>query len=244
MADKTIIIKASDYTYPSREELQAVYKTNPDLYSFGYTSDHPITSLVSRQKGIMEVYRDDHLHYWDGVLLNRNGALSHTYHNAIVHYTRGFPEDESAFEHQHYINRIQFDYYSEIFYYHFATVKDTIGQILNVYYTMGFDVTKVYIKDVLVKVPNKAVSMAIKDFNMQTKLTTSFRNSFTHRTPINYPDSRSTIELSISKLTYGSAKHSFVKPSVIRDNMELTFKALATLIDGLKMLLPQTIEET
>ena len=101
MSKKTIIIKASDYNYPSREELREVYKINPDLHSFGYISDHPMKSLILMEKSIIEVHRDDHLHYWDGVLLNRNGTLSRNYYHAMVFYLRGFPDDESTFEHGH-----------------------------------------------------------------------------------------------------------------------------------------------
>lgn len=241
MPRKTIRIKASDYRYPSRDELREIYNINPDLHAFGYMSEYPMTALISMKKGIKEVHRDDHLQYWDRVLLNRNGMLSRTYHNAMVHYMRGFPDDESAFEHEHYINRIQFDQYAEIFYYHFSTVKDTIGQILNVYYSMGFDVTKLFFKNVLAKIPDQAVLKAITDFNVLTEVTTEYRNSFTHRTPINYPDSRSTIDHTGDSLIYGSANHNFVKSSVIRDNMESTFVALAGLLDTLKILLPQKI---
>jgi len=241
MSENTIIIKASDYRYPSRDELKAVYKVTPELSSFGYVSEYPFISLASNERTIHEVHRDDHLQYWDGVLLNRNGALAHTYENAIVHFTRGIPDKIKAYEHQNYINRMQFDYYAEIFYYHFATVKDTIAQLLNVYYQLGFDISKIYFKDILIKIPNQKVKSILTNFARETELTTKYRNSYTHRTPINYPDTRSSIKLEESKLIYGSAPDSFVKSAVIKANLNITIHSVAKMLSELKKLLPQKI---
>ena len=242
MADNTIIIKASDYQYPTRAELKEVYKSTPDLHNFGFESAHPFTSLIYDERNITEVYRDDHLQYWNAVLLNRNGALAHTYENAIVHFTRGVPDGVKLYAHNHYINRIQFDYYAEIFYYHFSTVKDTIGQILNVYYSCDVPIDKLYFNETFLKrIPNQAVIDSIISFFDETKLATTYRNSFTHRTPINYPDTRSTIELEVSRLTYGSAAHSFIKTSLIKANLDATIQALAKLLNQLKALLPQNL---
>ncbi|WP_454804665.1 Cthe_2314 family HEPN domain-containing protein [Mucilaginibacter phyllosphaerae] len=239
MGVNTIIIKASDYQYPTREELLEVYKNTPELHNFGFVSEHPFASLISDERSINEIYRDDHLQHWDAVLLNRNGALAHTYENAMVHFSRGVPDEIKYFGRSHYINRMQFDYYAEIFYYHFSTVKDTIAQILNVYYTIGIDTNKLYFKNMLIKIRDKFVVDALTIFFEQTKLATDYRNSFTHRTPINYPDSRSTIKLDISQLTYGSAANSFVKTSVIKANMDVTIHAMGKVLDELKVLMPQ-----
>lgn len=235
-----IIIKASDYKYPTRKELSEVYKATPDLHSFGFKSEHPFTNLITRQRTIQEVHRDDHLHHWDGILLNRNGSLSHTYHNALVHYSREIPDKLTDFEHRHYINRIQFDYYAEIFYYYFTTVADTLGQILNVYYNFNIPVDKIYFSYLFIKdIPNQDIVNAVKSFFKETAQAKEFRNSFTHRTPINYPDTRSTVQLDISQLIYGSAANSFVKSSEIKANLDVTFHAMAKLLDFLKPFLPQ-----
>jgi hypothetical protein len=95
-----ITIKASDFQYPTREELQEVYKNTSDLHNFGFPSDEPMESMFS-DRTITDTYRDNNLHYWDGLLLNRNGALALTYQNAVVNYMRGFPEDLALFEHNH-----------------------------------------------------------------------------------------------------------------------------------------------
>ncbi|WP_147273604.1 Cthe_2314 family HEPN domain-containing protein [Pedobacter chinensis] len=126
MPKNSIIIKAKDYKYPTTEELKWAYTVSPELSNFGFESKNPMISLISGKRSISEVHRDDQLQYWNNMLLNRNGGLLHTYHNAIVHYQRGVPDDFSNFEQNHYINRIQFDYYLEYFYHQFATVSDTI----------------------------------------------------------------------------------------------------------------------
>jgi hypothetical protein len=244
MTNKPIIVKASDFQYPSKVELNQVYKNTPDLYSFGFTTEDPMKVFTADERSIREVYRDDHLHYWDGVLLNRNGALSLTYQYAVVNYIRGFPDDVKLYEHHHYINRMHFDYYAEIFYYHFSTVKDTIAQILNIYYEFHIPTEKIYFnKEFIKKIPSQPAIEAIKIFLKETDLATKYRNSYTHRTPINYPDTRSTVKWEISELTYNSAAHSFVKSSVIKSNMDDTYYALAKILDTLKLILPQKIKD-
>jgi hypothetical protein len=233
-----LILKASDFQYPTREELQEVYKNTFDLHNFGFPSDNSMESMFS-DRNIRDTYRDNNLHYWDGVLLNRNGALALTYQNAIVNYMRGFPEDLALFEHNHYINRLNFDYYAEIFYYHFSTVKDTIGQIINIYYGLNIDVKKIYFnKEFAQKIPNPSVSNVIKAFLEKTILAKGYRDSFTHRTPITYPDTRCSVEWETSTITYYSAKDRYVKSPIIKANMDDTVYLLAKMLDELKGLMP------
>jgi hypothetical protein len=75
MSTNRIIIKASDYRYPSREELLEVYKKTPDLPNFGFVSEKPITSIIQNKRSLIDVHKDDNLQYWNNVLLNRNGAM-------------------------------------------------------------------------------------------------------------------------------------------------------------------------
>jgi len=233
-----IIIKASDFQYPTREELKDVYKNTPDLHSFGFPSDGPMESMFS-DRSITDTYRDNNLNYWDGVLLNRNGALSLTYQNAVVNYKRGFPEDLTLFEHNHYVNRLNFDYYAEIFYYHFSTVKDTIAQIINIYYCFNIPTKKIYFNEVFIKkIPNESVKKVIENFLNKTTLAKEYRDSFTHRTPINYPDTRCSVDWKTSEITYYSAKDSYVKSPMIKANMDVTIELLADMLNELKGLMP------
>ena len=72
-----ITIKASDFHYPTREELQEVFKNTLDLHYFGFPTDNLMESTFS-DLTITDTYRDNNLHYWDAVLLNRNGAMART----------------------------------------------------------------------------------------------------------------------------------------------------------------------
>jgi len=235
----SITIKASDYRYPSRAELKEVYKTSPDFSNFGFKSKNPIISLLTNERSIPEIHKADNLQYWDAILLNRNGSLMHTYHNAIIHFNRGVPDELESFTNkQHYINRVQFDYYAEYFYHHFSTVSDTIGQLLNVYFDIGQKVDKLHFNaDFCEKLSDQNVISAIKTYFNETFLAKNYRNSFTHRTPINYPDTRSSISLEDGRYTYGSANHNFIKPSEIKDNLDLTILALSKFLKTLKSIL-------
>lgn len=240
MSKDKIIIKASDYRYPSREELREVYSRTPDLPNFGYVSESPITSILRDKRSLTEVHRDDNLQYWNHILLNKNGALAHSFNLAMVNFARGIPDHVEQFERIHYINRIQFDYYAEAFYYHFATVKDTIAQLLNIYFFLGLEVNKIHFNDRFVKTLSSIdVRIAINTFFDQTTLASEYRNSFAHRTPVHTPDSRSSIKMEDGKVTYGSASYHHVKTSEISGNLETTLHATVDLINQLRPIMLQ-----
>ncbi|CAM4428049.1 hypothetical protein SAMN06265348_12332 [Pedobacter westerhofensis] len=152
---------------------------------------------------------------------------------------RGFPEALALFEHNHYVNRLNFDYNAEIFYYHFSTVKDTVAQIMNIYYGLNIPTKKMYFNEKIAKkVPNATVIEVIENFLNKTSLAKEYRDSFTHRTPINYSDNRCSVEWTTSTITYYSAKDSYVKSPTIKANMDATIDLLAKMLDELKGLMP------
>ena len=235
MAKNSIIIAATDYRYPTKEELDWAHSVSPELSNFGFESKQPIISLMSGKRTIREVHRDDQLQYWNNMLLNRNGALLHTYNNIIVHYQRGIPDEVVEFKKAHYINRIQFDYYLEYFYYQFSTVSDTIGQLLNVYFGLGLQVEKLHFNQRFAStIQDKPIADMIIKFLNDTATARDYRNRLTHRTPINFPDSRSTIMSDNGRLSYGSAKHNSIKSSEIRANLESTIHSLSKFLEELK----------
>ncbi|MHA4895637.1 hypothetical protein ACXZ1K_12860 [Pedobacter sp. PWIIR3] len=42
-----ILTRTSHFQYPTREELKDVYKSTPDLHSFGFPSDGSMESMFS-----------------------------------------------------------------------------------------------------------------------------------------------------------------------------------------------------
>lgn len=72
-------------------------------------------------------------------------------------------------------------------------------------------------------------------------ITKQYRGSFTHRTPINQPDTRSSIVVEKDKATYGSADENFIASSVIKENLTTSINSIAKMLNALKALLPQKV---
>ncbi|RZK26759.1 MAG: hypothetical protein EOO43_01875 [Flavobacterium sp.] len=237
MSENNITVLASEFTYPSKEELIKIYESTPSLSNFGFKQDDN-SSPFSQDLNLVQEYKSRNLPYWDGVLLNRNGSFSQSYYRAMVNYMRGVPDDVGIFEHKDYVNRMQFDYYAEAFYYYFSSIKDTIGQILNIYYVLRIPDSEFYFNWKLLKqIPDPAVVDLIKSFFKATQVANNYRNSFAHRTPINHPDTRISVEWETSTIIYPSTKDSYEKSSMIKANMEQTIDTVAKFLNDLKPLL-------
>ena len=242
MLNKSIIIKADDYRYPSREERKRLYATEPQLASFGFPYASTLGTLLSNRNEVSTAHRQSNLFWWDNCLHNRIGSLWHAYINTLTHYERGIPEREKEFDEHHYINRIQFDFYAETYYYFFSTVKDNIGQLLNVYFNIGLKENEVHFNSGFAgKLPSGDVRKVVKAFLKETQQTTNHRNSFTHRYPPNYPDNRDRFSETNGLLTFYSSSGEYVSTKMFRDNILSSQIALAKLLNQLKPLLIKPI---
>jgi hypothetical protein len=110
---------------------------------------------------------------------------------------------------------------------------------MNIYYGLNIPIKTIYFNERFAKkIPTTSVTEVIENFLNKTTLAKEYRDSFTHRTPINYPDTRCSVEWKTSTITYYSAKDSYVKSSVIKANMDVTINLLAKMLDELKGLMP------
>lgn len=242
MPDNSIIIKADDYRYPTREERKKLYAVEPELRSFGFAYASTLESLLSGRKDAPMAHKKSNLYWWDNCLHNRLGSLWHSYINCLTHYERGIPEKEEDYSDHHYINRIQFDFYAETYYYFYATVKDNLGQILNIYFDLGLTEGEIHFNGGFAgKLPSGDIRKNVKVFLKQTYQTALYRNSFTHRYPPNRRDNRDHLEENNGQLTFYSSTGEYVSPAMFRDNILSSQLALAELLNKLRALLVHPI---
>lgn len=166
------------------------------------------------------------------------GQLSHAYTHTLVHYKRGLPDDIKDYERQHYINRVQFDFYSETYFYFFASVRDTIAQLINIYYDIGFIENEIHLNlNFLKKLQDTDIKNILKSFINNTLVTKDYRNTFAHRYLLTQEDYRPTITYENGSRTYSAGAGNAVKPSKLVAEIKSSLNHLATLLKELKPLL-------
>lgn len=238
MADKEIIIKATDYRYPTRDERKQVYDSEPLLRNFGFERVSTLFAVLNESKNAAETHKQNILYWWDFCLQFRIRNLSESYLNSLVHFERGIPDDLTKFEDHHYINRMQFDYYAESYYYLFSTVRDNIGQILNVYYSLKIEENKIHFNKAFAgNIPDPAAQRILQTFMDKTEQNTLYRNSFTHRYMPSHPDNREHFQENNGHAIFYSPRGEFVTTTQFRDNIVESQKELAALINDLRVLI-------
>jgi hypothetical protein len=232
MIKKSITIKSSDFRYPTKEERAKINAECQKLTPFGFEYCSEIVMLIQDQLTPEEVKRKSDLFEWDICLLNKLGKLKETYLLLNSSYQRG---KSTQTKNKKAANEYLFDYYTEIYYFYFFSARDLIAQIINVFYKL-----KIEDKDVdFHKLANNKNLNLIKDiltdFSEATKMTSDIRNSFTHRFPSNYPDSRSVIINDNGRIGYGFCGGKRISPEDFIFNISESHKKLAELIIKLKV---------
>lgn len=233
MPKSEIIHKASDFKYPAREERKLANLKYPKLRNFGFEYVYEIISILDNNP-MEEVHKKSSLYYWDLCLLNKLGKLSESYIFLHTNYNRGIPDSFDKMSQIEFLNHFLFDYYAEIFYYHYFSARDNIGQILNIYYDLKIEENEVYFNKLIPLLTNVQVKTAITKFNDSTKVTSKYRNAFTHRFPLNYPDYRPNFkhENGHKKFSAGSGK--YIKPSEFMFNIDESLQFLDDFMTELK----------
>ena len=227
-----MIIKAVDFKYPSRKERQLANQDYPKLLKFGFTGGD--MDSILNGNGSFEIYnKQNNLAGWDACFQVKLFDLYQAYINTLTHYNRGVPDGENlTLTQENVINKIQFDFYSETFYYFFFSVRDVLAQILNIYYDLGMVDTDVTIYKVKEKVQD--VKPLLELFVTATKEASGIRNSFTHRFPINQPDSRTNLKTENKKMVLEFRGGNSTTPETIIKNINASLLHLSTLLEGLK----------
>lgn len=238
MSKKNVIVKADDYKYPSLEERKEVLKNYPELTFFGFENKSVLEALINDRLSLDDAFKNDNLYWWDNCLLNRFGILKETYIYAITNYIRGFVDDYTKCSQNEIINRLQFDYYAEIFYYYFFSTRDIIAQILCLYLKINIKEIQLHFNEGFIrKINDSKINDLTMTFYKATKDASDFRNGFAHRfTPTLY-DNRTTISELNGKKSLNFGNGCLIESKKIVENIDNSLKSLSDLMNNLKMLM-------
>ena len=231
-----IAIKIDEFVYPSCEELQKIRPDTPRLQPFGFPYVHEIVALFDGVGNMQDVARRSNLHWWDHCLVNRIGSLSHAYTTALVNYNRGLPDEVKAYRHEHFVNRAQFGFYGESYFYFFMSVRDTIVQLINIYYGMGIAEDKLRIsKELIKKIPNQQVGNLFTHFLADSELTSDYRNGLAHRFLLTQPDHRPTIHYDQGNMVYEAGAEKEITSSHLLAEIKRSMLCMSQFLDDLKL---------
>ena len=234
----SITIKNEEFKYPTLHELRQIKPDTPRLKPFGFPYIYEISELIQNVTNMEDVARRSHLHWWDHCLTNRLGSLNHAYTTALVHFNRGVPDDIKDYQQEHYVNRTQFSYYGETYFYFFMSVRDTIAQLLNVYYDMKIKEDKLFINEQFYKkITDSKVENLFIQFMADTKVTSDFRNGLAHRFLITHADYRPSVSYDKGGMVYGAGRGDAIKSSELIAEIKRSFLCMAKFIDDLTLLI-------
>lgn len=227
-----------DFYYPTNEEWGEINNSKPKFELFSFPVIDEITELLANKVNPKIVLKRSHLYWWNSCLKHKIESLIHAYSFALVNFNRGIPDNLETYKYYNYINRGQFDFYSETYFYFFIAVEDTIAQILNVYYETGLKEYQIELKEKYIsKIPNTAIKNKIKQFLIDTEDVTNYRNRFTHRFLVTHPDYRPSIKEENGLTQFGAGTGEFTKSSDLANHIKISIEQLASFIADLSILI-------
>jgi hypothetical protein len=235
--EKSIILRSEDFKFPSQPEREAANKDYPFFKNFDFAYIHGFKSILVDRLPAEEASRKENLYWWDLCLQNRFGFLYETYLNLITNYNRGFPEDFNKCSDNQHINKILFDYFSEIFYYYFISIRDIIGQILNLYFKLGRTENNSFTQEKFLTEMSIHDGGLFNSFIESTKSAKEIRNSFTHRFTPNQPDYRSSFDKEKNKDIFKMGSGKYISSEKIVENIKDSLQKLNATLTGLKKIM-------
>ncbi|MGX5858302.1 Cthe_2314 family HEPN domain-containing protein [Dyadobacter jiangsuensis] len=232
MISNHLAFNFSELKYPSKGEVSAVSATLPKFEKFGFPYVKELEMILEKGASFEEVKKAGDLFWWDNYLSNKIGKLRISFIISMANFERGVLSDEFSMNVE--INRILFEYYVENFYYYFFSVRDTILQVINLYFELGISEEGVNFASVLELNSSVTVDAALQKFKKKVKFASNIRNSFTHRYPLTKKDFRSTIEGSGNDKRFLAGSGQSVAPAKIVDNMKSAVGALHALLTSLQ----------
>lgn len=239
----TFTIKASDFIYPSRKERKEISKGYPKISIFNFPYVNEFESLIESRKNPEIVHKENNLYWWNNCLQNKLGSLYQSYINTLTHYNRGVPDGRIVkYEASNIPTLLQFNFYSEIFYYFFFSACEITGQIVSIYYDLPLTEKEVSLNKVCKKIEDRGVKDILTEFMEKNERASEFRNAFTHRFPKNRPDYRTKMEETDGK----KMLHFFNKPEVlprdIIENIKASLNNLSVLLESLQVKMQIDLE--
>lgn len=207
---KKIVLKSDNFTYPTKNELQAVNRQIPKIYRLDIVYK-PVFMNYLKSQNIHKAIKEEDIYWWNLCLNNRFGKLEQTYGYVVTHYKR-LNEYEFSNSENVYTENFLFDYYTEIFYYYYFSSRDILGQLLNSLFEIEDDESKIYFNKTFIK---KISNEKIKEDSLEFLSLTSdsykkYRNAFNHRFTPNHIDNRAKMTTIIkgsgNEISFGTAK--------------------------------------
>ncbi|WP_158797526.1 Cthe_2314 family HEPN domain-containing protein [Pedobacter sp. L105] len=237
MVKNSILLKAKDFKYPTKLELQRIKTDKPKIKRFTFPYINEVDELLIEKKSLEDVARKSQLHWWNQCLVNRLGNLDHSFTHALVHYNRGLPDDVKVYANDDYINRVQFGYYGETYFYFFVSVRDTIAQLINIYSKAGFEEHQIYLNDKFFKKINEVdLRKCLENFVKTTTEIVNIRNGLAHRYLLTHHDNRPTIKIQNGNPTYNAGTGTYIKSSELLTEIKKSFDHLAKFVDELDII--------
>lgn len=168
------------------------------------------------------------------------GRLTETYTFLQNHFDRGFKENHLSCNDEELVDHFLFDYYTEIFYYFYFSARDIIFQLLNVYLDLGFSEEKLNISKVVKasKSKNIEINELLELYYKNTGKGNEYRNSLTHRFPINQEDYRFVEEISLDgSKQYSKNEGDYLDSEKIFHNINEISRILSDFLKDLKSIL-------
>ncbi|MCD4819108.1 MAG: hypothetical protein K8S23_10495 [Candidatus Cloacimonetes bacterium] len=234
MIVNTFEIKANEFKYPSKEERCIAKVDFPNFSNFGFEYKSEFVSILKEGKTLFETNRSNNLYWWDICLQNKIGKLNNAYINAITNYNRSIPENTAEFEKNNYLNKIQFDFYTETLYYFLFSVRDIILQIINVYYKLKMNEYDVCLRKLKKKKLNGNIISLLVTLVNDLDSATKIRNAFTHRFPINQADYRTIFTKRDEKEILAAGTGKKLTPKEIMSNINKSLPVLSKFLEQLK----------
>jgi len=235
--EKSIVLKSGDFKFPSEIERNEASKDYLFFKSFDFSYKSGFRSVLIDHLQPKEASRIENLFWWNMCLQNRFGFLYETYINLITNYNRGFKDDLTKCSDNEYVNKILFDYFSEIFYYYFFSIRDILGQILNLFFLIGKTERHFFTNKSFLDSLTQYDSGLYKNFNISITEAKEIRDGFAHRFSPNQPDFRSNYNKILNKDSISLGGGHFISSEQIVENIRDSLKNLNILLLGLSKIL-------
>lgn len=230
--NKSIILKADTFKYPTKEERKKIQQVIPKIDHLNVDYKSAFIEIVQNQPYDSAIRNED-LYWWANCLNNRFGKLNETYTYLKTHFLR-LQETQNQDSGNHYTDKILLDYYIEIFYYYYFSSRDVLAQLINVVENLKIDENKIFLNDNFIKsISSMKIKNALSNFLNKTKDSYDIRNTFNHRFTPTHIDNRAK-----RNIIKENNKISFYSPTEIKtekfvDDIDNLMKQLEHLMSEL-----------
>ena len=193
----TRILKSETFSYPTKEERREINKEIPKITRLKFDYKSAFINYLETNDIHNSINQED-IYWWNLCLSNRFGKLEKTFLYVITHYKR-FNKFEIEENEAKFTESLLYDYYVEIFYYFFYSVRDVLGQLLNVLFYINLEENKIFLnKSFTRRIPNEKIRIIFENFLTKTASSYStYRNAFNHRFTPTQRDNRAKTTISI-----------------------------------------------